>query len=566
MLAWSGSRRTLVAMKSTNQSTQYAPLAGRREWAGLAVLMLPVLLIAMSVTILNFALPRLSAELEPSSAQLLWIMDIYTFLLAGLLVTMGTLGDRIGRRRLLMLGAVAFGIASLASAFATSPEMLIASRALLGIGGATLMPATLALIRNMFVVPRQRQLAIGLWTAGFIAGTAVGPLAGGILLEFFWWGSVFLVNVPIMLLLLVAGPILLPEYRDPNAGRFDLVSAALSLAAVLPVIYGVKKLSEDGFGWSPVVAIVVGLAIGGWVVLRQLRLPDPLIDVRLFRSSAFSASLITVMLGVFALVGFMLFVSQYLQLVLGLRPIMAGVWMLPMVTMSAVGSVLSVVLAGRIRPAYVVGGALLIGAAGMTLLTRIGPDTPIALLLVGVGMVGAGMGSIAALCTDLVVASAPSERAGAASSLSETAGELGGALGIAIMGSIGMAIYRADMMAGAPADVPDEVVDAAHETLPGAVAVAERLPEALATPLLDVAFQAFTDGMRMAAGSAAVILAAAAVMVLFTLRHVPVGGVSGHGPGDDTESAGEGSDDTAIEAVGDGDSAPPTAPDTASRP
>ena len=224
------------------------PRAGRREWIGLAVIALPCLLYSMDLTVLYLAVPSLTAELEPSSTELLWITDIYGFFLAGFLITMGTLGDRVGRRRLLLIGAAAFGVASVLAAFSTSVEMLIVSRALLGVAAATLAPSTLSLIRNMFLDPGQRTFAIGVWATSFSVGAALGPLLGGVLLEFFWWGSVFLLAVPVMCLLLVIGPRLLPEYRDPGAGRLDLVSAGLSVVAVLAVVYGLKGLAEDGFG------------------------------------------------------------------------------------------------------------------------------------------------------------------------------------------------------------------------------------------------------------------------------------------------------------------------------
>src|SRR5690349_20760725 len=243
--------------------------AGRAQWLGLAVLVLPALLAAMDGTALYFALPFLSADLRPTSDQLLWIMDIYGFLLAGLLVTMGVVGDRIGRRRLLLLGAAAFGGASVIAAYASSAEMLIAARALLGIGGATLAPSSLALIRNMFPDQRQRRTAIGVWTGAFAGGGVLGPVVGGVLLEHFFWGSVFLLNVPVMVLLLIAGRRLLPEYRDPNPGRFDVTSAALSLVAVISVIYGVKTAAVDGFGYLPATAIAFGVAVGAVFVHRQ---------------------------------------------------------------------------------------------------------------------------------------------------------------------------------------------------------------------------------------------------------------------------------------------------------
>ena len=265
--------------------------AGRREWIGLAVLTLPCLLYAMDLTVLNLAIPHLSADLRLSSTQLLWIVDIYGFMAAGALITMGTLGDRIGRRRLLLIGAAAFGVTSLLAAWSTSAAMLIAARALLGLAGATVAPSTLSLIRNMFDDPRQRTVAISVWITSFSVGGAIGPLLGGILLEWFWWGSVFLLAVPVMALLLVLGPLLLPEFRDPQAGRLDLVSAALSVAAVLAVIYGLKQLARGGLSWPPALSIVVGLAAGAVFVRRQHRRADPLLDLRLFRSAAFTTAL-----------------------------------------------------------------------------------------------------------------------------------------------------------------------------------------------------------------------------------------------------------------------------------
>ncbi|QVQ51474.1 MFS transporter [Spiractinospora alimapuensis] len=513
----------------TESTTQEAPSpAGWREWVGLAVLMLPVLLISMDVTVLNFALPWLSADLVPSGTQLLWIMDIYTFLLAGLLITMGTLGDRIGRRRLLLLGAVAFGGASVMAAFAQSAEMLIAARAVLGIGGATLMPSTLALIRDMFRVAAQRRLAIALWTAGFTAGTALGPLVGGALLEFFWWGSVFLINVPVMVLLLVAGPLFLPESRKDSPGRFDLFSAALSLTAVLAAVYGLKRLVDDGVETVPLVALVGGLVLGVWFVLRQRRLPDPLIDVRLFAVPALSVSLLTLVLGMFSLLGFMFFVAQYLQLVVEMRPFVAGLWTLPVAIGATVGAVLCSTLVAVVRPAYVVACALVVGASSMLVLRSVTPDFSAATMLVGMAGVGLFVGGIAALCTDLVVAAAPPERAGAASSLSEAAGELGGALGVAVLGSVGMAVYRSSVEDNTPDDAPDEVTEVVKETLPGTVAIAEELPAHAAEALRGVAFHAFTDGIQWAVTVSAVTLAVTAVMVLVALRRVPPGGSEGH--------------------------------------
>jgi MFS transporter, DHA2 family, multidrug resistance protein len=306
-----------------------AQKATRREWLGLGVIALPCLLYSMDLTVLNLAVPRLSADLQPSSAQLLWILDIYGFLLAGSLITIGTLGDRIGRRKLLLIGAAAFGGASVLTAFSSSAGQLIAARGLLGVAAATLAPSTLSLIRNMFTDTRQRTTAIAIWVASFSAGAAIGPVVGGVLLERFWWGSVFLVAVPGMVLLLGLGPVLLPEFRDSAAGRLDLISAALSMAAVLAVIYGLKQIAQDGIGPWSVLPILAGIGVA-WVFLRrQHALTDPLIDLRLFRNGVFTTALAINVLDFFIGFGISLFIAQYLQSVLGLSPLNAGLWTVP---------------------------------------------------------------------------------------------------------------------------------------------------------------------------------------------------------------------------------------------
>jgi len=349
-----------------------APRATRREWAGLAVLALPCMLYSMDLTVLNLAVPRISADLRPSSAQQLWIVDVYGFMVAGSLITMGTLGDRIGRRRLLLLGAASFGAASVLAAFAASAALLIAARALLGVAGATLAPSTLALVRNMFLDPHQRTIAIGVWITSFSAGGAIGPLAGGVLLGSFWWGSVFLIGVPVMLLLLlVVGPVLLPEYRDPHAGRVDLPSVALSLAAVLAVIYGLKQLAQNGAGWAPALAVAAGLGLGVVFVRRQQALRDPLVDLGLFRVGAFSAALAINTCSFFVAFGSFFYLAQYLQLVLGLTPLQAGLWTVPSALGFIAGSLLTPPLVRRVRPALVMAGGLVLAAAGFGLLTRV---------------------------------------------------------------------------------------------------------------------------------------------------------------------------------------------------
>ncbi|WP_147123859.1 MFS transporter, partial [Nocardia neocaledoniensis] len=339
--------------------TQVAPArASTRDWAGLAVLALALLLLAVDATVLDLAVPAISADLAPSTPQLLWIIDVYSFVLAGLLVVMGNLGDRIGRRRLLLLGAVGFGVASALAAWSVSPEMLIAARVLQGVAGATLMPATLGLIRSMFQDARQRTLAIGVWSAMAGGGAAAGPIVGGWLLEHFWWGSVFLVNLPVMVVLLMLAPVLIPESRDPHPGRFDLLSAVLSMLALVPVVYAVKETAAHGP--SPVVLVVgvLGLLAGVLFVRRQRRLADPMLDLRLFALPRFRIAVFTNLLAVFALAGVLFFGSQYLQLVLGRSPLEAGMVMLPGLAASVFGSLAAAWLVRRWRAAVVLAGAL----------------------------------------------------------------------------------------------------------------------------------------------------------------------------------------------------------------
>jgi DHA2 family multidrug resistance protein-like MFS transporter len=499
------------------------PRATRREWIGLAVIALPCLLYSMDLTVLHLAVPKLSADLQPTSAELLWIIDIYGFLVAGSLITMGTLGDRFGRRKLLLIGAAAFGVASVLAAFSTSAEMLIATRALLGVAGATLAPSTMSLIRNIFVDPKQFTTAIGVWISAYSAGAAIGPLLGGVVLEFFWWGSVFLIGVPVMVLLLVLGPMLLPEYRDPNAGRPDVFSAVLSLGAVLAVIFGLKLIAQDGLAWLPVASIVLGLVLGVAFVRRQLSLADPLIDLRLFRVPAFSASLALYGIGVLILFGGFLFGPQYLQLVLGLSPLEAGLWSLPWALAFVVGSMLTPRLTPFARPAYLMAGGLAFGAIGFAMLTRLDASTGLALLVPATVIFSLGMSPLFTLTNDLIISSAPPERAGAASGISETCAELGGALGIAVFGSIGIAVYRSAVESAIPAGIPPEAVAAARDTLGAALAIAGQLPGQLGPVLLAAARDAFVQGLQLAAAISAIASLGLAIFAATALRNVRAG-------------------------------------------
>jgi MFS transporter, DHA2 family, multidrug resistance protein len=498
------------------------PRAGRREWIGLAVIALPCLLYSMDLTVLNLAVPALSEDLQPSSSQLLWIIDIYGFMVAGALITMGTLGDRIGRRRLLLIGAAAFGAGSVLAAFSRSAEMLIATRALLGLAGATLAPSTLSLIRNMFHDPAQRTTAIGVWITSYSVGAAIGPFLGGVLLQYFWWGSVFLLGVPVMVLLLVLGPVLLPEFRDPDAGTIDIPSAAMSAVAVLLVIYGLKLIAQDGVAGLPVLSIVAGLTTGLLFVRRQRTLANPLIDLRLFRLPAFSASLTMYLLATFVAFGAYIFMAQYLQLVAGLSPLKAGLWMLPWSAAYIIGSNLTPLMVRRVRPAVVIGIGMLVAAAGFVLLTQVDSRSGLPLLMTASIVYSLGLAPVFTLATDMIVGAAPPERAGAASAISETSSELGGALGIAILGSIGAAAYRAAMAGAVSGRISQSAADAARGTLGGAVGVAERLPDALGAELLFAAREAFSGALQLTAAISAVLVMVTAVIVVVVLRRVPV--------------------------------------------
>jgi MFS transporter, DHA2 family, multidrug resistance protein len=478
--------------------------ATRREWIGLAVIALPCLLYAMDLTVLTLAVPSLTADLQPSANQLLWIVDIYGFLVAGLLVTMGTLGDRIGRRRLLLIGAAAFGAASVLGAFAPTAETLIAARALLGIAGATLAPSTLSLIRSMFHDAQQRTVAIGVWVTSFSAGAAIGPLVGGVLLEYFWWGSVFLLAVPPMAVLLAVGPRLLPEYRDPDPGPLDLVSVVLSLASVLAFVYGVKTVAARGAGWDGLGAALAGLVVGALFVDRQRRVAHPMIDLGLFRIPGFSPALGANLLAFAVLFGIEVFIAQYLQLVLGLSPLAAGLWSMPGALAFIVGSQLTPQLVARWRPAPLMLAGLVVTFAGVALLTQVTVGSGPALAVTGAVVMSLGLAPLVTLAPDITLGVAPPERAGAASGLSETSSELGGALGIALLGTIGTAVFHA--------------AGTGHETLGSAVETAQRLPAGARAGVLDPAREAFTDALQVAATVSGAIIVVAAVLIAAPMR------------------------------------------------
>jgi DHA2 family multidrug resistance protein-like MFS transporter len=490
----------------------------RRRWAALAVLVGSVLLLAIDGTVLYLAVPSLARDLAPTATEVLWIGDVYSLALAGLLVTSGTLADRIGRKRVLLVGTAAFGAASLLAAFSSSAEMLIGARLLLGVAGATIMPSTLSIIRNLFPDARERTRAIAIWSAGSGGGLALGPLVGGVLLERFWWGSVFLINVPVVVVFLVAGALLLPESRNPAPGRFDPLSAVLSFAAVTPLVYAVKHAVGSGLdGWTAVAALV-GLTAGTLFVRRQRRTDPPMIDITLFRDAAFTGAVLANVIAIFALTGLLFFFSQYLQFVRGFGPLLAGLAEMP--TMIASVVVVGVVgtVAARLGTGRAVAAGLAVAAAGLLLVAVAEGAENYLWLALALLPVGLGVGLAMTLTVDAVVSAVPPHRAGAASAISETAYELGVVLGIAVLGSVVTLVYRNDL------DVPDAARPAVEDSAASALAALDP-----ASALAAAVREAFTTAVQTTAVIAAVITAVAALVAWRTIPSGKNSGAAGTG-------------------------------------
>ncbi len=499
------------------------PPAGYRAWLGLGLLTLPLFVLAVDASVLYLAAPHIGAALAPSASQWLWILDSYGFLIAGCLVTMGSVGDRIGRRRLLLLGAGAFALLSGLAAYAPNPELLIGARALLGVAGATLMPSTLALIRTLFPDDRRRTIAIAVWMTTFSAGVALGPVIGGVLLTAFWWGAVFLLAVPVMLLVLLLGRWLLPESRATAPDPVDLASVLLSVASVIGLVYGMKTMADTGPTAGAWGSLTTGGLLGLLFLRRQRRLSHPLVDVNLFAGRGFRTALTLLLLGIFAVTAVNFLVPQFLQSVAGLDPLRAGLLTAPLALAAVGGSLAAPWLAGRYGPAWVIAGGAVGSIAGYLLLTQIRADS-VGLLLVGGALAVLGLSPMTVLTTDLVVSTAPSDRAGSAAALSETSGELGVALGVAVMGSLVTAAYRWRFDRHLPADVPEEVAAAAREHVSQAGTAVVDLPTTLAELVTGHAADAFTFGIRLVGYVGAGLMCGLVVLALTGLRRRSPGG------------------------------------------
>jgi DHA2 family multidrug resistance protein-like MFS transporter len=497
------------------------PLAGRREWIGLCVLSIACLIYSMDLSVLFLAMPAIVADLDPSASELLWINDIYGFMVAGFLVTMGTLGDRIGRRRVLLIGAFAFGLASALAAFSGTAQQLIIARAVLGIAGATIAPSTLSLVVNLFQNESERNRAIGIWGTAFALGGLVGPLIGGVLLQYFHWGSVFLINIPIMLALLIIAPFLLPEYRNEGGEKLDLISVALSLGTVLPIIYGFKHMAADGFAPRQLVAIAAGLLVGVVFVRRQKSLAHPLIDLRLFRIPAFTASLIVNLAGMFFVFGVFLFQNLFLQLVLGLSPLEAALWSVPSALVFTIMSLQAYRFTNRLGPVKTVLLGLVVNAAGVSAMAAAAYAESLVGVLGASMLVGLGFVPVVLTTTGLIVGTAPPEQAGSASAISETSAEFGGALGVALLGSLGTLVYRMTMDGVDLSGLNAAQQLAVSTTLAGAVETAKAMGQT-APAWLEAARSGFSLGFATCCALAAVTLLGLAVLArkIYSSAHI----------------------------------------------
>ncbi|MDP5227774.1 MULTISPECIES: MFS transporter [Arthrobacter] len=490
-----------------------------RKWTALALLMVPVLLVAVDNTALTFALPAITSALHASGVELLWIIDAYPLVLAALLVAMGNLGDRIGRRKLLMIGSTGFGLASIAAAFSPTAGALIAGRAALGLFGATLMPSTLSLIRNIFTDANQRRLAIAIWAAVFSGGAAVGPILGGWLVDHFWWGAVLIAPAVLLIPLLAFGTKLIPESKDSSPHPVDLPSILLSILAMGPLAIAIKELTVHGLQPLPIALAFFGVGMGVVFVRRQLRIPYPMLDMSLFANPVFSTSISANVLSFTSMTGFIFFFSQHLQLVTGLTPLDAGLLMLPASVATIIAGLASVPLVRAVRPGLVVAGGLFLSTAAYFLVALLGEAVGMPVYLLAVYLLSIGIGAAETISNDLIMSSVPAEKAGAASAISETGYEFGALLGTAVLGSILTASYQQHLRL--PAGLSDTDASAARETLAGAVDVAHRVGGELGAQLTTTAQHAFDSGVTVTAAIGALLMAAVTVAAAVGLRKAP---------------------------------------------
>ncbi len=497
---------------------------------------LPLLMAASDMSVLFIALPAIAADLSPGSTQMLWTLHVGEFLAVSLVLTMGWLGTKVGRRRLLMTGVAVYGLASLGAAFAPVPEALIAMRALMGAAAATMTPSILGMLRVLFPDARQFSVAVAVVMSSFSGGMALGPPLGGILLEHFSWGAVFLINVPIAVFLLLSAP-LLPSQRERVEGSVDLPSVLLSMSAIICVIFGLQEIADrsasgaEGPLWPFVLPVAVGLVLGTWFVRRQLRLSEPLMDMRLFAVPAFAVSLGAMLLMLLAYGGADMLLVQYFQTALGLSPAETGTLMILPALASIVSGMAAPLLVRWMRPSAAMGGGLIVASAAGAALALMAGSVGALALVSAATVIGAALGPLFTLGANLVVVSAPVSRAGSAAAMSDVAGGFGAALSMALLGSTAAFVYRRGLDGAGLDDIPEPALEAAGDSVGGAVGAAEHLPDDQTVPLLDAAFDSFTTAVQVGYGFGALLLAPVGLAVLWLLRHTRLDATQDGDPG-----------------------------------
>lgn len=486
-----------------------------RRWWTLGVLSLSLVVIGMDNTILNVALPTLARKLHATGSELQWTVDAYTLVFAGLLLSMGSLGDRFGRKRILTLGLLVFGLGSMGSAFSHSAEALIRMRGVMGVGGAMIMPSTLSIITNVFTDDRERGRAIGVWAGVAGVGIVLGPTLGGWLLGHFWWGSVFLVNVPVLVVAIALGAFLVPESRDPAATPLDPVGALLSIAALSSLVYGL--IEAPTYGWTD--GLIVGCFAGATVLLGvfvwwELRAPHPMLRMAFFRNMRFSMGATSIMLAFFAMLGMMFVLTQYLQFVRAYTPLQTGLRVLPVAVIIA-GAPLSSRLVERIGSKAVVAGGLVLIAAALVIFSRLGEASSYGSLATALVVFGLGMGAAMAPATECVMGSLPLAKAAVGSAMNDTTRLVGASLGVAVVGSVLSSAYGSSI-GGVAAGLPGPAAAAVRDSIGSAIGVAPQLGP-FATHVVAAARSAFIDGMGIALLVAAGVAAAAALLAMLFL-------------------------------------------------
>ena len=492
-------------------------LSKSRRWLALGVLCLSLLLAVVDNTIVNVALPTLNKDLGAGTTELQWIVDAYTLVFSALLLAMGHFGDRFGRKRALQIGLVVFAITSALAALATTSGQLIGARALMGIGAALIFPATLAIIVNVFTDPKERAAAIGIWTAMVGVAVAIGPIAGGLLLEHFWWGSIFMVNIPVVIVAIVLGAFLLPESRDPKVGRMDYRGLVLSAVGVGLVIWAI--IEGPSWGWtSPAIlaALFGGLVVMAVFVLVERRLSHPLLDVRLFKNARFTAASLSIATAFFALFGFIFLITQYLQLIQGFSPLEAGIRTLPFAVATGVMSPVAIILMHRFGSKVIVVLGLFVMAAGFVIAATVKEDTPyFGAVVISMVTIAAGLGLATSPATESIMGALPAEQAGVGAAVNDTTRELGGTLGVAVVGSVFLSVYGAKVIDGYRSlGLPPQYESIVRESMGGGIAVAEQLPAGPAAQLMSFVKSSFIDGLSRGSLVSAIVVAVGAIVAL----------------------------------------------------